>query len=234
MLSSQGAVFYWNVEYTTPPRKPRQKAALFKKVVSNLGGKDYGRKKPDRRVLKTKKAIRNALAQLLAEKELEEITVKEVADTADINRKTFYNYYAGVHQVIDEIENEIISTFDQAIREVDARRDIKNPYTFFEKITAILNQDLDFYSHLSRMRGNLSLSYKITTLLKTKILKSFLQEHSCDPQEAEIFVEYAVWGMMAVYESWFNSQRSTPLEEISQKLSVVCVYGLAGLLREDS
>ena len=101
-------------------------------------------KKPDRRVLKTKKAIRNALAQLLAEKELEEITVKEVADTADINRKTFYNYYAGVHQVIDEIENEIISTFDQAIREVDACRDIKNPYTFFEKITAIFNQDLGF------------------------------------------------------------------------------------------
>lgn len=191
-------------------------------------------KKPDRRVLKTKRAIRNALAQLLVEKELDEITVKDVADTADINRKTFYNYYTGIHQVIDEIESGIVFTFDQAIREVDARRDIKNPYTFFEKITAILNQDLDFYSHLFRMRGNLSLSYKITTLLKTKILKSFLQEHSCDPQEGEIFVEYAVWGMMAVYESWFNSQRSTPLEEISQKLSVVCVYGLAGLLKEDA
>lgn len=191
-------------------------------------------KKPDRRVLKTKRAIRNALAQLLVEKELDEITVKDVADTADINRKTFYNYYTGIHQVIDEIESGIVFTFDQAIREVDARRDIKNPYVGFEKITAILNQDLDFYSHLFRMRGNLSLSYKITTLLKTKIPKSFLQEHSCDPQEAEIFVEYAVWGMMAVYESWFNSQRSTPLEEISQKLSVVCVYGLAGLLREDS
>lgn len=190
-------------------------------------------KKPDRRVLKTKRAIRNALAQLLVEKELDEITVKDVADTADINRKTFYNYYTDIHQVIDEIESGIVFTFDQAIREVDARRDIKNPYVGFEKITAILNQDLDFYSHLFRMRGNLSLSYKITTLLKKKILESFLQEHSCDPQEAEIFVEYAVWGMMAVYESWFNSQRSTPLEEISQKLSVVCVYGLAGLLRED-
>ena len=54
---------------------------------------------------------------------------------------------------------------------MDARGDIKNPYVFFEKITAILNQDLDFYSHLSRMRGNLSLSYKITTLLKKKILE---------------------------------------------------------------
>ena len=191
-------------------------------------------KKPDRRVLKTKRAIRNALAQLLVEKELDEITVKDVADTADINRKTFYNYYTGIHQVIDEIESGIVFTFDQAIREVDARRDIKNPHVFFEKITTILNQDLDFYSHLFCMRGNLSLSYKITTLLKKKILESFLQEHSCDPQEGEIFVEYAVWGMMAVYESWFNSQRSTPLEEISQKLSVVCVYGLAGLLKEDA
>jgi len=190
--------------------------------------------KQDLRFIKNENLIRKTFREMIAETEYRKISIKELTQRAQINRKTFYNYYAGVHQVIDEIENEIISTFDQAIREVDARRDIKNPYTFFEKITAILNQDLDFYSHLFRMRGNLSLSYKITTLLKTKILTSFLQEHSCDPQEGEIFVEYAVWGMMAVYESWFNSQRSTPLEEISQKLSVVCVYGLAGLLREDS
>ena len=70
-------------------------------------------KKPDRRVLKTKRAIRNALAQLLVEKELDEITVKDVADTADINRKTFYNYYTGIHQVIDEIESGIVFTFGQ-------------------------------------------------------------------------------------------------------------------------
>ena len=186
MLSSQRqfSIGMWNIPHrrASHAKKPHFLKGCFQPGRERLWKKK--KKRPDRRVLKTKKAIRNALAQLLAEKELEEITVKEVADTADINRKTFYNYYAGVHQVIDEIENEIISTFDQAIREVDARRDIKNPYTFFEKITAILNQDLDFYSHLFRMRGNLSLSYKITTLLKTKILTSFLQEHSCDPQEA--------------------------------------------------
>ena len=133
-------------------------------------------------MLKTKRAIRNALAQLLVEKELDEITVKDVADTADINRKTFYNYYTGIHQVIDEIESGIVFTFDQAIREVDARRDIKNPYVFFEKITAILNQDLDFYSHLFRMRGNLSLSYKITTLLKKKSWSPFSRSIPATPR----------------------------------------------------
>ena len=52
----------------------------------------------------------------------------------------------------------------------------------------------------------------ICVISNALLVKAFLPE-------AEIFVEYAVWGMMAVYESWFNSQRSTPLEEISQKLS---------------
>ena len=51
-----------------------------------------GEQKQDRRVVKTKRAIRNALVQLLSEKELDQITVKELADRADINRKTFYNY----------------------------------------------------------------------------------------------------------------------------------------------
>ena len=48
--------------------------------------------KTDLRVIKTKKAIRNAFAELLSEKDIQKITIKDIADTAVINRKTFYNY----------------------------------------------------------------------------------------------------------------------------------------------
>ncbi|MBQ6092762.1 MAG: TetR family transcriptional regulator, partial [Clostridia bacterium] len=66
----------------------------------------------DRRVRKTKKAIRNAFAALLATQDINQITVKEIADKADINRKTFYNYYRGIHEVMDEIENSLVQAFD--------------------------------------------------------------------------------------------------------------------------
>ena len=62
----------------------------------------------DRRVIKTKRAIKNAFARLLTEKDINEITISDIAAVADINRKTFYNYYSGVHEVIDEIENDIM------------------------------------------------------------------------------------------------------------------------------
>ena len=50
-------------------------------------------KKVDKRTLKTRKAIINALAELLSEKELRKITVQEIADGADVNRVTFYKHY---------------------------------------------------------------------------------------------------------------------------------------------
>ena len=54
-------------------------------------------KKLDRRTAKTKKAIAIALAKLLSEKEINKITITDIAKEADINRKTFYNYYSSVY-----------------------------------------------------------------------------------------------------------------------------------------
>ena len=47
-------------------------------------------KKPDRRTRRTKAQLRHGLAQLMAEKSVNEVTVKELVDMVDINRSTFY------------------------------------------------------------------------------------------------------------------------------------------------
>ena len=58
-------------------------------------------KKTDRRTLKTRRAIWDAFAELLSEKELQKITVQEIADKADVNRVTFYKHYLDVYDVYD-------------------------------------------------------------------------------------------------------------------------------------
>ena len=47
----------------------------------------------DRRVRKTKKQLRMALTTLMMEKSVGEITVREIAELADVNRGTFYAHY---------------------------------------------------------------------------------------------------------------------------------------------
>lgn len=63
----------------------------------------------DKRALKTRRAITNALAELLSEKELRKITVQELSDTADVNRVTFYKHYLDIYDLYEKMENEVLS-----------------------------------------------------------------------------------------------------------------------------
>ena len=66
-------------------------------------------KKTDRRSLKTQKLIKEALAELLTEKELRQITVQEVSDKADIHRVTFYKHYYDIYDLYEQLEKEVMS-----------------------------------------------------------------------------------------------------------------------------
>ncbi|MBR3646625.1 MAG: TetR/AcrR family transcriptional regulator, partial [Lachnospiraceae bacterium] len=61
----------------------------------------------DRRQKKTRYAIETALIELIEEKPLENLTISEVADRADINRKTFYNNYDSIEDVLHQLNNRI-------------------------------------------------------------------------------------------------------------------------------
>ena len=65
-------------------------------------------KATDRRVLRTKKNIRQTFLQLLSEKSLTQLTVKELSERADINRKTFYMYYSNIEEILSELEDELV------------------------------------------------------------------------------------------------------------------------------
>jgi len=49
--------------------------------------------KIDRRVMRTRQSIRNALIELMLEKPYEKITIQEIIDRANVGRATFYNHY---------------------------------------------------------------------------------------------------------------------------------------------
>lgn len=187
-------------------------------------------KKPDRRVIKTKKAIRNAFAELLSQKSLNEITVKELAETADINRKTFYNYYSDIHQVMDEIENEMVRAFESALQENVFNPQMRNPYAVFSKLTEIISSDIDFYSHLLKADTNNSLLVKLLSALKNKAREAFADQVTVDEASLSLIIDYVAAGMMAVYQSWFISGCRLPIERISEQVSIITLSGISGMV----
>ncbi|WP_147556357.1 TetR/AcrR family transcriptional regulator [Catenibacterium mitsuokai] len=105
-------------------------------------------KKTDRRVLKTKRAIYNAFVELLSEKEINHITITDISKKADINRKTFYNYYSNTYEVMEEIENLTVDTFIKRLDAIEFTNMTDFLTEIFSQFTEIINSDLDFFSHL--------------------------------------------------------------------------------------
>ena len=186
----------------------------------------------DRRVIRTKKAIRNAFAQLLSVKKLEDITVKDIAELADINRKTFYSYYSGVYMIVEETENELVETFEAAIRDLPLDRLVKEPYLLFSRLSAIINADMDFYEPLMKADRSSNLLTKVSGMLKQKVRESYAAFSHVDEATFNVMVDFTFSGLFSVYQSWFNSERRQSIEEISRTLGILCFAGINGLKKE--
>lgn len=57
----------------------------------------------DKRILKTKRSLHSALAELLTEIPFNEITVNNICDRAKVHRATFYNYYHCKEELFDSM-----------------------------------------------------------------------------------------------------------------------------------
>ncbi len=183
----------------------------------------------DRRVVRTKRSIRMALIKLLASKPLGEITVTELSKAADINRKTFYNYYGDVSMVVDEIENEIAEDFASAINNIDFLEISKEPSDIFLRLAKLIEKDLEFYASVFAAEGQTSLLQKIVAPLKQQLWESFADQIGPEAEGFEFLLEYAVSGMIAVYQKWFNTGRKQNIEELSRNLAVLTFKGINGL-----
>ena len=84
-------------------------------------------KREDRRVSMTKRLLKDAMTELLREKDIYHIAVRELCDKADVNRTTFYKHYGNQFDLLTEMErlyqrtNDKISALDERVRKVEEK-----------------------------------------------------------------------------------------------------------------
>lgn len=176
----------------------------------------------DRRVIKTKKAIRNAFLMLRIEKDMDKITIKELADRADVDRKTVYNYYKNVEEILGEIENELVANFKEATRTIAG---VSNPETYFIRITELIEKDMDMYELLMRS-DNSQFVHKTVVVLNDWIHNALNKSGTLNPDKIATATEYVAAGIFCAYRSWFHSDRKVPLKEFSLGLCQLVIHGL--------
>ena len=123
--------------------------------------------KMDRRVRKTRAQLRAGLARLMQQKNIKEITVKELVDEIDINRSTFYLHYTDIYQMLQSIEGELMEDILEAIKEHPLDPGMKEEgYSFAIQLFRILAANKDICAALMGPNGDMAFVEKIEKLVE--------------------------------------------------------------------
>ncbi len=76
----------------------------------------------DRRKKYTRMVLREALMDLLKEKTITAVTVKEICELADINRSTFYSHYFDQYDLLSKISEEVVADMYETLNEYSFKK----------------------------------------------------------------------------------------------------------------
>ena len=178
-------------------------------------------RRPDRRIAKTKRAIKKAFVKLLLIKDYNKITIKDIANEADVDRKTVYNYYKGIYEIRDEIENELVHSMEQLIEQFDYKDTRAHTKQLFNALTQLINQNNDLFNYLFKNDSNSKMIRKIIFFVKDTSYK-LLSESSLGylgHDKLDIISSFISGGAVITYQNWFISNKRTSLNELSDTLS---------------
>ena len=168
--------------------------------------------KEDRRVRKTKRALREGLAELLTEKDIQNVTVRELTDKVDIHRSTFYANFTDIYDLYSQIEDAVV----QEIRDIFSETCTFNPQDLFK----ILFQYISDNRQVCRMflGKNVSPTFfnRLTALCKEACLACWCEAFGIAdiPEELDYCVHYHLSGCLAIVGKWAEGNFEYSAEQL--------------------
>jgi len=168
--------------------------------------------KEDRRVRKTKRALRESLAELLAEKSLQKITVKELTDKADIHRSTFYANYTDIYDLYSQIEDAVI----QEIFDIFSENYTVDSMVFFGILFKYISENQQVCRMFLGKNVSPAFYSRLTDLLKEAYLACWRNEYGFSGTDEELgyYVHFYLSGSLAVVGKWVDGNFEYPTEQI--------------------
>lgn len=180
----------------------------------------------DLRVLKTRSLIRGAFIKMINKKGFKNITVNDIADTAMINRSTFYLHYTDKYDLLEKTVNDAIDNILQLVQPekhiVKGKPDFDMFSNNLSDILKVVEKDAELYSIILNDKESIGISRMFECALKEKLDK-------CFPMQLSISRDLCLELAPAIYSSairwWLNNDMKYSSTFLANQLVKFFEYG---------
>ncbi|MGG0459977.1 TetR/AcrR family transcriptional regulator [Priestia aryabhattai] len=200
-----------------------------------------GHSKTDRRIIRTKRFIRDALTELMEEKGFEGVTVRDLTKKADINRGTFYLHYQDKYDLLEKSENEVIQEIKEFIKKANPNEIVsanlkEQPLPFIIALFEYIQENARFMQVMLGPKGNPGFHLKIKEVMKTNMLEKLeLIDNKMPPLvPLEHLMSYVTSAHLGVIQHWLEQDMKQSPREMALTLASMTFLGpayVAGIKR---
>ncbi len=180
----------------------------------------------DRRVVRTKAALTKALFELLGEKEFSKITVTELAQRADVDRKTFYLHYRSVEEILEEFYEDAIGRLQEALRREPSFGRQVDFTKFFRALNGVMAEKLPLYRRLAKGTGYTYFMERLRAILQGAVEDALRLRGVRDETQIHLCSEMYAAGSMRAYLEWLKGSLELDEEQFAQRIGHLVSRGL--------
>lgn len=172
----------------------------------------------DRRIRKTRQQLRDGFAELLEDKSIREIQVKELVEHIDINRSTFYLHYTDIYDMLEKMEQDLIDQIMEAFAKHPLGKE-ETTKQFIEDMFCILLENRKLCKALIGPHGDLDFVQKIEVLIGTHaidVIEPRLKEPAKEGKE--YLYAYCLSGCVGIVKDWLLQDGKEPPKQMAKIL----------------
>lgn len=160
-------------------------------------------------------ALQDGLVQLNKEKDLHQISIKELCGRAHVARSTFYTYYNVINEVLEDVENTLISDMRKLNQGFERKVDLKEEdLMFFQDILAYVKQKQDIFKLFLIERPNMQFINKWKSEIKYIMWeRTFSQK---DVRNSAFILEMVAAQVVAAFTFWINYPEQVDLSGVTK------------------
>ena len=184
-------------------------------------------KNDDRRVRKTKKALRQGLSELLLKKNIKDISVRELTDYVDIHRGTFYLHYRDIYDLYAQIEAETAQEVKGSVERYTPEEVAGTPFPMILTLIEYIAENVSLCRMMLSQNGNMSFTKELSDIIYQKCIHDWMALFKESTMEQrEFYGAYVVSGCIGVLRKWLDTGMAQTPERVATIIEKITVQGM--------
>jgi len=177
-----------------------------------------GEPRSNRKIRYTKMVLRDSLIELMKEKPILKITIKDICELADVSRSTFYAHYNDQFDLLQSIQEETTSYLEELLDKYDGLEGKNVTTKITEEILKYIADNSNSIQVLMSENGDVNFQKKLFAYNRQKKVLSFFKNID-NVKIQEYTTIYAVSGTISLIQQWLKNNMDLPVNEVAKLIT---------------